>query len=120
MARPDISVCPVAAMHDYLGIRGTGLPDDALFVGSDRRPITSKQLTRSLKLTGQLAGIDCTHLSGHCLRIGGASHGAASGMTDLQLSEAGRWSSRAIRRYLRRPVSVLQATPRPCSVHWLG
>ena len=45
-----------------------------------------------------------------CLRIGGTSHGASVGMSELQLCQAGRWSSRAVRRYVRQPTSVLQAT----------
>ena len=36
VARPDLDVCPVAAMREFLGVRGTGSPDDALFV-SDRQ-----------------------------------------------------------------------------------
>ncbi|KAF0301676.1 hypothetical protein FJT64_026050 [Amphibalanus amphitrite] len=49
-------------------------------------------------LCRRMAGLDAARLSGHCLRIGGASHGAAVGMTELQLGQAGRWSSQALRR----------------------
>ncbi|XP_043233907.1 uncharacterized protein LOC122387617 isoform X2 [Amphibalanus amphitrite] len=109
--RPDITVCPVSAVEDYLRVRGSGLPLDALFIGDNRRPITCRALTSVLRRAGRMAGLDAARLSGHCLRIGGASHGAAVGMTELQLGQAGRWSSQALRRYLRRPVTVLQATP---------
>ena len=109
--RPDIMECPVLAVRDYLAIRGSGQPQDALFIGDDRHPITGRALTTALRRAGRHVGLEPARLSGHCLRIGGASHGAAVGMTELQLGQAGRWSSQAVRRYLRRPVSVLQATP---------
>ena len=115
-ARPDLYECPVAAVCSYLEIRGTGHQHDALFVGNGRRPITNRQLNHTLRQAGSLAGLDVTRLSGHCFRIGGASHAASIGMTELQISVAGRWSSQAMRRYLRRPVSILQATP-PTSMH---
>ena len=109
--RPDIETCPVKAVAEYLHVRGPGLPLDALFIGDDRRPITCRALTSVMRRAGRVAGLDVVRLSGHCLRIGGASHGAAVGMTELQLGQAGRWSSQAVRRYLRQPVTVLQATP---------
>ena len=109
-ARPDLATCPVAAVRDYLAVRGTGLPDDALFIGGHRRPLTSRDLTRVLRMAGRRAGLNPARLSGHCLRISGASHGAAVGLTEPQLCHAGRWSSQAVRRYVRRPVSLLQAS----------
>ena len=109
-ARPDMALCPVAAVRDYLAVRGAGSPADILFVGGDRRPVTTRGLTRVLRLAGRQAGLDASRLSGHCLRLSGASHGAAIGMTDIQLRQAGRWSSQAVQRYVRRPVSLLQAS----------
>ena len=109
--RPDLPECPVAAVRSYLALRGTGVQSEALFVGDGRRPITGKQLNHALQQAGRLAGLHMQRLSGHCLRIGGASHGAVIGMTEVQLSQAGRWSSQAVQRYLRRHVSVLRATP---------
>lgn len=109
-ARPDVGVCPVAALRAYLSLRGVGRPHDPLFVGDRQQPITDRALTRVLKSAGRASGLDDNRLSGHCLRIGGASHGASVGMSELQLCQAGRWSSRAVRRYVRQPISVLQAT----------
>ena len=73
--RPDIETCPVKAVAEYLHVRGPGLPLDALFIGDDRRPITCRALTSVLRRAGRVAGLDVARLSGHCLRIGGASHG---------------------------------------------
>ena len=111
-ARPDVVICPVAAMRRYLAVRGIGSSTGVLFLDGRQRPITTRSLTRTLKQAGQLAGLDPRCLSSHCLRIGGASHGAEVGLSELQLAQAGRWASMgAMRRYLRRPVSLLQATP---------
>ena len=110
VARPNISVCPVAALCTYLSLRSAGRPQDPLFICDRQRPITAPALTRVLRLAGRAAGFDVARLSGHCLRIGGTSHGASVGMSKLQLCQAGRWSSRAVRRYVRQPTSVLQAT----------
>ena len=108
VARPDLSTCPVRAMRQYLQLRPPGMPADYLFVASLSRPLTTRSLNHTLKLAGSVARLDASRLTGHCFRIGGATHGAQCGMSELQLSEAGRWSSSAVRRYLRRPVSLLQ------------
>ena len=109
-ARPDIPTCPVAALRSYLEVRGPGKPDDVLFVNGRRRPLTCKDLTHALNHSARLAGFDASRVSGHCLRISGASHGAALGMSELQLGQSGRWSSPALWRYLRGPVSLLELT----------
>ena len=111
VARPDIPICPVRAMHENMAIRGPGGDDDILFIDGHRRPLTCRNLTSALRQAGRIAGFEESRLSGHCLRISGASHGAALGMSELQLGQAGRWSSAALRRYVRRPISLLQVTP---------
>ena len=111
VARPDIKECPVAAMREFLRYRGSGSLQDACFITDNGRPITGNKLNRILRQVGRLTGLEHGRLSAHCLRIGGASHGADIGMSVLQLEQAGRWSSGALRRYLRRPVSVLSVTP---------
>ena len=111
-ARPDLSICPVSAIRAYIALRGPGSPSEMFFVNGRRRPITCRDLTTVLRQAGRMVGLDGSLLSGHCLRISGASHGAGLGLFELQLGRAGRWSSSALRRYLRRPVSMLQLTPR--------
>lgn len=111
-ARPDLSVCPVGAMRDYLSIRGSSHQDQAIFINGSHRPLTCKDLTAKLRKAGSIIGLDDTRLAGHCLRISGASHAATVGMSELQLGQVGRWSSQAMKRYLRRPISLLQVTHR--------
>ena len=116
VARPDLPECPVTAIQSYLRIRGDGQQQDALFIDASRRPISGRRLNHVLRQAGSLSGINTDRLSGHCLRIGGASHAAAIGMTEVQISEAGLWSSQAMRRYLRRPMSVTRH-PRQGTTH---
>ena len=68
------------------------LSTGVLFLDGRQRPITTRSLTCTLKQAGQLAGLDPRCLSSHCLRIGGASHGAEVGLSELQLAQAGRLS----------------------------
>ena len=111
-ARTDLAVCPVGAMREFVAIRGAGSPHSPLFVDGRHCPLSSRFLNRILKMAGPSAGLDPARLSGHCFRIGGASHGAKLGLPDLQIAQAGRWTSiTAMRRYVRRPVSLLQSTP---------
>ena len=92
-ARPGLPKCPVAALRSYLELRGASHAQDALFIGDSRRPITGRQLNHALQQAASITGHDVSRLSGYCLRIGGASHGATIGMTEVQFSEAERWSS---------------------------
>ena len=107
-ARPSLDLCPVRAVSVFLEIRGSA--PGWLFVDNRGAAFTSSRLSSLMKRAGGLAGIGGEGLSGHCLRIGGASHGALRGLTELQLSAAGRWRSSAVRRYVRRTVSVLSVT----------
>ena len=107
-ARPELSFCPIQAIRDFLRVRPKGCAQ--LFVDADLSPISTARLTGVLKSVAQRSGMSTCGISGHCLRIGGASHGALRGMTELQLAEAGRWRSHAVRRYVRRNISVLSVS----------
>ena len=107
-ARPDLPLCPVRALRAFL--RARPRCGGQLFINSSGRDITTAQLTNLMKQVALLSGLRPNNISGHCLRIGGASHGALKGMSELQLAEAGRWRSRAVRRYVRRNISVLSLT----------
>ncbi|XP_043230063.1 uncharacterized protein LOC122385681 [Amphibalanus amphitrite] len=107
-ARPDTDFCPVRAVGDFIQVRPQG--DSQLFVDARGSAISTARLSKVLKRTALLHGMSSSGISGHCLRIGGASHGALQGMSELQLAEAGRWRSRAVRRYFRGTVSVLDVS----------
>ena len=75
-ARPDVEIYPVAAMRRYLDVRGISSSTEVLFLDGRQWQITTRSLTRILKQAVQLAGLALRRLPSHCLRIGGASHGA--------------------------------------------
>ena len=119
LARPDLACCPVRAVQEFLRVRPSSRHSDILFLSCSGRPITTRQLNRVVKQAGHMAGLDARRLGGHCFRIGGASYGAQLGMTELQLKEAGRWASSAVRRYLRHPVSLSHLAVPPSRHHHL-
>ena len=98
VARPDLISCPVGAVREYLRLRPAGERDDYFFVSHRARPLRTRSLAHIMRQAGRAAGLDSSRLTGHCFRIGGATYGAQAGMSDLQLREAGRWSSSAVRR----------------------
>jgi len=108
LARPSLDCCPVQAVRAYIRVKRHSR--GAFFQNSKGVPFSVKKLSAILKQAAAAAGLDARHISGHCLRIGGASHGALKGLSELQLAEAGRWRSCAVRRYVRRSVSVLSVT----------
>ena len=87
----------MAAVGDYLRVRGAGPPRCALSQ-CPLAPTTSRAFTYALRRTGELAGVDSARLSAHCLRISVASHG--SPLEDETCSSARPSTSR-----------------RPCGVH---
>ena len=107
-ARPSMELCPVRAVSEFTRVRGQA--PGLFFVDSRGAPITTSRLSSLMKRVSKLAGLGDRGISGHCLRIGGASHGALKGLSELQLSVAGRWRSSAVRRYVRRSVSVLSVS----------
>ncbi|XP_043246192.1 uncharacterized protein LOC122393845 [Amphibalanus amphitrite] len=107
-ARPSFALCPVRAAFEFAGARGAA--PGPFFLDRYGVPITSGRLSTIMKRAARVAGLGDAGVSGHCLRIGGASHGALKGLSELQLSVAGRWRSNAVRRYVRRTTSVLSVT----------
>ena len=107
-ARPSLALCPVRAMGEFVEARGAA--PGPFFVDRHGAAITSGRLSAMLKRAARAAGLGDAGVSGHCLRIGGASHGVLKGLSELQLSVAGRWRSNAVRRYVRRTTSVLSVT----------
>ena len=107
-AKPRLGCCPAQAVRDFLLVRPDG--GSQFFIDASGAPIHSARLSTVMKMVARECGMSATGISGHCLRIGGASHGAIRGMSELQLAEAGRWRSRAVRRYVRGNMSVLSVT----------
>ena len=96
------ALCPVAAMLDYLSVRG--MSSGPLFRFEDGRPLTRQHAVREgLKQ----AGVDQRKYCGHSFRIGAATTAAARGVEDSIIKTLGRWESLAYLQYVKIPRSQL-------------
>ncbi len=92
--------CPWVALVQYLQFRG----NDAgpLFCNVDSRPVSYNCFAHWFEIVSVWLGAHGS-LSPHSLRIGAATHAAASGMSDILIKQMGRWSSDAYKNYVRIP-----------------
>lgn len=104
VGRGNSSICPVAALGNFLGLRGP--PPGPLFCFADGRPLTRQRLSSMVQSILHSAGYHGSY-SGHSFRIGAATTAAARGVPDHLIKTLGRWSSDAYQRYIRTPVGVL-------------
>ncbi|XP_069110074.1 uncharacterized protein [Argopecten irradians] len=95
------ATCPVVALHEFLQLRG----HDAgpLFCFPNNVPVTYSYFTSCLQSSLAWAGLSHLPYSSHSFRIGAASYAAASGLSDEEIQQMGRWHSLAFKRYIRMP-----------------
>ena len=103
--RTSATVCPVAAILDYLAIRPKG--EGPLLVHADGSPLTRDQFVRAVKRALQAANIDSSLYSGHSFRIGAATAAAAAGVPAYFIKMLGRWESEAYAIYIKTPREAL-------------
>lgn len=94
--------CPVTALEVYLKLRG--LHSGPLFLYNGK-PISRKFFVGYLKQCFTIIGLDNKHFNSHSFRIGVASYWLASGYTDIQIKQMGRWRSDAVLKYLRGSIN---------------
>jgi len=92
-------ICPILSLHTYLQMRGRA--PGPLFCFPDLRPVTKQFLTNNLTMILKAAGLNPDFYKGHSFRIGAATHAAASGLSNTQIQQMGRWNSSAFNRYIR-------------------
>ena len=95
------TVCPVAAMLEYLSRQPTTASCTALFIFEHGAPLTRPKLVTHLRQAIALVGLDPGAFSGHSFRIGAASTAAAVGISDSAIQQAGRWKSNTFTAYIR-------------------
>ena len=95
----NLDLCPVAALLDYLAIRGPA--PGMLFCLEDGRPLKRKAFTASIQQALSISGLDGTQFNGHSFRIGAATTASAVGLSDSTIKVLGRWSSDAFQGYIR-------------------
>ena len=98
--------CPVRRLNDWLKVRGQEAscnPDDLVFTTHMQKGTQlSYAIIKALVVEAATgAGYVDLNLSGHSLRIGGATEALIGGMTELQIRVMGDWKSDAYMRYLR-------------------
>ena len=101
MGKTSTDICPVAAMLNYLVVRGNR--PGPLFMFKDGRFLTRPRLVTAVREALQRAGLDQSRYCGHSFRIGAATAAAASGIEDSIIKTLGRWRSLAYLEYVKIP-----------------
>ena len=92
-------LCPVAALLDYLAVRG-GAPGP-LFITSDSHALTRSVFVQWVQAALSASGIDGSKFNGHSFRIGAATSASQAGVPDSTIKILGRWQSMAYQQYIR-------------------
>lgn len=105
VGRTGSDLCPVAALLDYLRVRG--MREGPLFLFESGGLLTRQRFVSALKTALEKAGIDAAKYNSHSLRIGAATEAASKGLGDAVIKTLGRWESVAYQQYVRIPGAQL-------------
>ncbi len=105
VGRTGSALCPVAAVLDYLRVRGSS--PGPLFTFSDGRYLTKQRFIAAVREALKKVGVDQAKYSGHSFRIGAATTAAARGTEDSIIQTLGRWESLAYLQYVQIPRPLL-------------
>ena len=92
-------LCPVAAMVDYLRLRGTTA--GPLFMTNKLTPLTTYEFSKTFKTTLHLCNLDPKLYKSHSFRLGAATACAQKGIPFDVIRRLGRWQSDAFKHYIR-------------------
>ena len=101
LGKTSTDLCPVAAMLNYLVLRGSEA--GPLFWFADHRYLTRQRLVGAVRDALRKAGVDQAKYNGHSFRIGAATTAAANGFEDFIIKTLGRWRSIAYLQYVKIP-----------------
>ena len=101
LGKTSTTICPVAALLQYLAIRPSG--EGPLFVMEDSKVITKSLFITKIRQVLAKAGMDASTYKGHSFRIGAATTAAACGLNEGLIKTLGRWSSNAYQTYIKIP-----------------
>lgn len=107
-------ICPKCQIMLYLQVRNSQVPvssnRDPLFVTIQGAALSRKTFLALLTQTFKAANLNSAHFTGHSFRIGAAtSASATSCIGDHMIKTLGRWNSDSYCRYIRTPLSAVQA-----------
>jgi len=99
--------CPVQAMHRYLAAAQPG--EGPIFILPDRTPVTRTYFQSILSRLLRASNLDPDLYKSHSFRIGAASEAVTRlGLPEHAVRRRGRWSSDALKRYIRTPNFSIQ------------
>ncbi len=87
-------------MKQYLALRGEYV--GPLFCRLNGMPLSYAQFRDMFKVALAFVGMP-GRMSLHSIRIGAATHAAASGVSDSTIQRWGQWRSNAYKNYIRLP-----------------
>ena len=102
VGRTGTELCPVAAILDYMCLRGQGRGPLFRF-----KPLTRPRLVEALRSALNEAGINQADYCSHSFRIGADTTAAQKGVEDSVIKTLGRWKSVAYQQYVRIPTDRL-------------
>lgn len=92
-------ICPVAALLDYLAVRGEEA--GPLFIQHNKQPLRRAYFVQQVQAALTAQGLQGSKFNGHSFRIGAASSASAGGVPDSTIKTLGRWRSFAYQGYIR-------------------
>ncbi len=105
VGRTYSTLCPVAAMLDYLSARG--MAPGPLFTYQNGQYLTRQRFAGAVRTALTKAGIDQSKYCTHSFRIGAATTAAHKGVEDSVIKTLGRWESLAYLQYVKIPKKQL-------------
>lgn len=93
LGQTGVDLCPVAAMVDFLSVRGTS--PGLLFRFQDGSGLHRQQFVQMVRSALADQGINASQYCGHSFRIGAATTATQNGIADCTIKMLGRWESSA-------------------------
>ena len=92
-------MCPVAALLNYLVIRGNR--PGALFQWQDGTPLSKTRFVEAIRQALTAAHLPAKDYTGHSFRIGAATTAAMAGLEDSTIQTLGWWKGDSYQLYIR-------------------
>lgn len=96
-------LCPYQAITDFLNLRKHHSPESPILSFMNNTPVLRQYFTSKLQLALKFGNLNLSKYQAHIFRIGAATSAAATGYTEIQIQNMGRWKSNAFKKYIRIP-----------------
>jgi len=105
IGRTNDDLCPIAALLDYLSLRGND--PGPLFQWEDGAPLAKPRFAEEVRAALTAANLPAHQFAGHSFRRGAATTAAMVGIQDSTIQTLGRWKSSAYLLYIKLPSNQL-------------